>query len=126
MNYKKEVARDFVALGSLVFYLIVFVRAVIIQYMPYIYHLLIALVLVTPLLMLIKKSNSYIARGFILAVFVSLFYQDILFTTFAIVLVILMAFSLDYLKTKQSEIAKGLLSGVIATVASYYITLLII
>ena len=120
-NWKKEVARDTLALGSIPFYFIVIIRAVIGQYLIFIYQLLIA-ALVLFLLLKIKKSNAHIARGFILAVFTSLFYKENLYTTFAFLLWIVMIISANYLKIKKNEIFNGIIFGIIAGLASYFLS----
>ena len=123
MMWKKETARDVIALGSLVFYAIVIVRAFVGGYAPFVYQLVIALLALFLLSAFIKDANQHVARGIILFFFVSLFYKEVLFSVFAGVLAITMIFSLVYLKVKDNSIARGMILGIISTAISYYITL---
>ena len=123
-NWKKELARDIIALGSLPFYGLVIIRAIIGE-MRLMYHVVIALVILFLLAQIVKQANQHIARGVVLAIFISFFYQDTLFTIFAILLVGAMVFSLHHLKTKRSEIAWGVVFGAISTAVSYGVTSLI-
>lgn len=123
-NWKKEIARDTIALGSIPFYSIVIVRAVIGRYAPFVYQLLIALAAIF-VLSKIKSSNQHIARALVLVVFSSLFYKDILYTLFASLLWAIMIFSSLYLKVKAKGIANGALFGAVSTAISYYLTSLL-
>lgn len=118
----KEIARDILALGSIPFYFIVIVRAIVGDYAPFIYQLVFALLALFLLCEMNKKANQHIARGLILAVFTSLFYKDTIYTVFAFALLIAMIFSLHYLKTDKKEILNGLIFGAISSAVSYYAT----
>lgn len=120
-NWKKEVARDCIALGSIPFYFIVIIRAIIGQYAIFVYQLLIALIALSILSLIIKKSDMYTARCFILWVATSLFYQHTLYTTFAFLLWILVVISSYYLKVKKSTIIKGIILGIISVGVAYYL-----
>lgn len=123
-NWKKEIARDIIALGSIPFYFIVMIRAIVGKYLPFVYHLGIALLV---LIILSKiKSNQHIARGLALVVFTSFFYKATLYTIFAALLWIAMVFSLVYLKVKNKEIAMGIIFGITSVVISYFLTSLIV
>jgi len=124
--WKKEVARDALALGSIPFYVIVIVRAIIGKYTPFIYHLLIAWLVLVVFSKLVKNVDQYLARGFVLVIFTSLFYDDVLYTVFALALFGLMIASSFYLKAKPDAIGRGVGFGLVASVISYYITSLII
>ena len=89
-NWKQELARDSMAFVSILFYFIVIIRAIVGKFMPFVYQLLIALAILIILSFIIKKANRHIAMAFILVVFTSLFYQDNLFTVFAVLLWIFM------------------------------------
>lgn len=118
-NWKKEIARDTIALGSIPFYSIVIIRAVIGRYSPFVYQLLIALAIIFVLSKL-KNANQHIARGLVLVVFSSLFYKDRLYTVFVSLLWIGMIFSSLYLKVNGREIANGAIYGIVSTAISYY------
>ena len=121
----KEIARDTLALGSVPFYLIVIIRAIIGKYLPFIYQLSIAFIILFIFSKLLKNSNQHIARGLILAVFTSIFYKETIFTIFAAILFFAMIASLFYLKAKRNEILKGTVLGIASAAASYQATLLI-
>lgn len=123
-NWKKEIARDTIALGSIPFYSIVIIRAVIGKYAPFVYQLLIALVIIFVLSKL-KNANQHIARGIVLVVFSSMFYKDVLYTIFASLLWIGMIFSSFYLKVKGKEIANGAIYGIVSSAISYYLVSLL-
>ncbi|HJN56760.1 MAG: hypothetical protein QF436_03615 [Candidatus Woesearchaeota archaeon] len=121
-NWKNEIARDSLAFGSILFYLIVIIRAIIGEYMPFVYQLLIALIILFLLSSIVKNTNQHIARAFILVVFTSLFYKDNLYTLFAALLWVFMIFSAVYIKIKKESIKKGIILGIFAMLISYYLS----
>lgn len=124
-DWKKEVARDCIALGSIPFYFIVIIRAIIGQYAIFVYQLLIALVILIILSWVFKKLDMYAARCFILWVFTSLFYKHNLYTIFAFILWVLVVVSSHYLKVKKSVIIKGIIFGIISSMVAYYLAMFI-
>jgi len=121
-NWKQEIARDSMAFGSILFYFIVIIRSVIGKYMPFVYQLLIALAILIVLSFVIKKANHHIARAIPLVVFTSLFYQENLFTVFAALLLVFMLGAAIYIKEKKEAVVKGIILGLIAALASYYLS----
>ena len=117
-NWKKEVARDVIALGSIPFYLIVIVRVLILKNPDYLFKFIFAGALFL-LLYAIFKSNLHLGFGFILLVFLSLNYEDRLFTIMAIVLYLGMIVSAVHLNIKRSMVVKGVAFGAISTITSY-------
>tara|TARA_Y100000310_G_scaffold102154_1_gene100341 strand:- start:8163 stop:8549 length:387 start_codon:yes stop_codon:yes gene_type:complete len=117
----KEIARDSIALGSIPFYFILIIRAVIGKYNIFVYQLLIALAVLVGFSFIVKKSNMHIARGFVLWGFSSLFYKDTLFTVFAFILWVVVVISSYYLKAKKGAIIKGVLLGLLSSGAAYYL-----
>jgi hypothetical protein len=124
-DWKKEVARDAIALGSIPFYFIVMIRAIIGQYAIFVYQLLIALAILIISYFIIKKSDMYIARCFVLWVFSSLFYKHALYTVFAFLLWLFVIASSYYLKNKNKAIIKGIILGILSSVIAYYLSPLI-
>tara|TARA_Y100000310_G_C20697687_1_gene826903 strand:- start:5757 stop:6161 length:405 start_codon:yes stop_codon:yes gene_type:complete len=124
-NAKNELARDIIALGSIAFYIIVIVRALIGRFSPFVYQLIIAILLLMVLSRFINGANQYIARGFILLAFISLYYKSITFTFFSSILWVCMIFSLIHLKVKCIEIKKGILLGAVSAAIAYYLAPLI-
>lgn len=124
-DWKYEIARDSMAFGSILFYLIVIIRAMIGEYMPFVYQLLIAIVILIVSSLIIKNTNHYIARAFVLITFTSLFYKDALFTFFAALLWIFMIGSTFYMKENKKSIFKGIILGIFTALVSYYLSLAI-
>ena len=123
-NWKYEIARDSMAFGSILFYFIVIIRAIIGEYMPFVYQLLIAGVILITLSFIIKNTEYHIAAAFILVVFTSIFYKDNLFTLFAALLWVFMIGAAFYIKVKKEAIVKGVILGAIAALAGYYLSVL--
>jgi hypothetical protein len=120
-DWKKEISRDCIALGSIPFYFIVMIRSIIGKYAIFVYQLLIALVILIVLSKIVKKSDMYVARTFVLVVFTSLFYQHNLYTIFAFLLWGLVIVSSNYLKVKKNVIIKGAILGIIGSGIAYYL-----
>jgi ethanolamine transporter EutH len=126
-DWKKEVARDILALGSIPFYLIVFIRILIMNDRTYIYQLLIAgllLVLFSVFIGKIKlKADFYTARSFVLLIFTALFYNEIEYTIFASLLWFGLLISSNYLnRGKKKEIVNGLLLGIFSVAVAYFLS----
>jgi energy-coupling factor transporter transmembrane protein EcfT len=126
-DWKKEVARDILALGSIPFYLIVFIRILIMNERTYIYQLLIAgllLVLFSVFIGKIKlKADFYTARSFVLLIFTALFYNEIEYTIFASLLWIGLLISSNYLnRGKKKIIINGLLLGILSVAIAYFLS----
>lgn len=124
-DWKYEIARDSMAFGSILFYLIVIVRSLIGEYLVFVYQLLIALAILILSSFIIKDTNHHLARAFVVVVFTSIFYKDNFFTFFAALLWVFMIGSAFYIKEKKESIIKGTILGIIATVISYYLSLVI-
>ena len=120
-NWEREIARDSLALGSILFYFIVFIRAVIGEHALFIAQTVIAIIVLF-LLSRVIKGDHYLARGLTLFVFTSLFYNDKLFTIFAFVLIVILIVSLNYLGVKRNVILNGLLIGIVSTAVSFYLS----
>ena len=124
-NQKKEFFRDIIALGSIVFYLIVLARALIQPYLEFVYQLVISLIVLSLLSFLIKDSDNYLARMLILVIFTSLFYNDKIYTYFVSFIFLLAIYSSYYLENSKEKIIKGLVLGIISSLIGYYLTNLI-
>lgn len=125
-DWRKEIARDSLALGSILFYFIVIIRAGVGQHSLFVAQVVIAIIVLFLLSRVIKNSNHHLARGFALAVFTSLFYRDRLFTIFAFVLLGILIVSLNYLGIKRNVILNGLLLGIASAGISYYLSPLLV
>jgi len=85
-SWKKELSRDFLALGSWIFFLLVVVRLLILpNKWPYLYHLIIAGLFILVLEIFVKDSvgvDYYVTRALVLAYFTSIFYENNLYNIF--------------------------------------------
>jgi hypothetical protein len=124
-DWKYGIARDSMAFGSILFYLIVIIRAIIGKYMPFVYQILIAITILILVSFIIKNANHHLARAFALVVFTSLFYKDNLYTIFAVLLWIFMVLSAFYIKINKKSIFKGIILGIFASLVSYYLSLVV-
>jgi hypothetical protein len=124
-DWKYGIARDSMAFGSILFYLIVIIRAIIGKYMPFVYQILIAITILILVSFIIKNANHHLARAFVLVVFTSLFYKDNLYTIFAVLLWIFMVLSAFYIKINKKSIFKGIILGIFASLVSYYLSLVV-
>lgn len=121
----KEFARDFIALGSIPFLVLVIVRVSIRSPFYYIMQFIIGAAIFF-VLMSVFKANMHAGLGLMIAFFVSCYYNNKTFTFFAILVYIGMILSLFYLKKGRKEIFKGILFGAISTLLSYYIVKLLV
>ena len=121
MNFKKETARDLISFGSLPFFLIIIARAFIGPYWDFVYQMALAFVILLMLSFLFKKSDMYSARSLIIAVFTSIFYQEMKFTIFVSLMWILILAALVYSNVKMKEIIKGIILGAFSSAVAYFI-----
>ena len=122
-KWLKEIARDLLALGSIPFYFLVVIRAIIGKYNVFVYQMVIAAIAIFILYFLIKNSNLHIGRALVILVFTSLFYKEMLFTTFASLIWILLLIAAFYVKRNIGYLFRGIIIGVISSLAGYYGTL---
>ena len=124
-DWKKELARDFLAIGSIIFFILVIARSAIKPYRPFVDQMIIAglfLILISILFILLKKkSDNYVARGLILVIFTSIFYNDNLFTAFAIMALIGLIITSYIIDKNKLKIIKGISIGAICSLAGYYL-----
>lgn len=116
-NWKKELARDFIALGGIPFFVLVLVRVFILSQPAYFYQFLIAggLFLVT---FLFLKQNTYSGLALIALFFTANHYQDMDYNIFGSLVYLGLLFSLNYLGNDKKKIAFGVVIGVIAILIS--------
>jgi hypothetical protein len=124
-NWKEKIARDIIALGSIIFYSLVVVRALIGPFWIFFYFLIIAAVVLLLIFLLHKEFDTYVARGLVLAAGTSLFYMNLLFAIFAFFIYLLMITSSYYLKNSVSRIIKGIIFAIISTAIAIFSTELI-
>jgi hypothetical protein len=119
-NWIEQTARDVIALGSIVFYFLVVGRALVGPFWILLTFLSSAAALLLFIYFIHKDFDSYLARGIILAVGLSYFYGDFIFTLFASVIYVFMIISSYYLENSNIKIVKGIIFGLISTGAGYY------
>lgn len=119
-KWLKEFARDLLAIGSIPFYFLFIIRAMIGEYKIFVYHLAIGAIAVFILYLAIKDANLHISRSFVALVFSSLFYKEIVFTVFASLVWVLMLFAAYYLKRNLGSVFRGIIVGVMGSLAGYY------
>ena len=122
----KEIARDLLALASIPFYLLVVIRAIIGKYNIFVYQMLIAALAIFILCFLVKDSNLHIARSLVTVIFTSLFYNEMLYTVFASLIWILLVVAAYYIKRNSWHVSKGIIIGIISSLAGYYGTLFLL
>ncbi|MBI2451449.1 hypothetical protein HYV50_00040 [Candidatus Pacearchaeota archaeon] len=120
-DLKKQTSRDLLALGSWVFYLLVIIRALIKPYRPFADQLIISALVLLMLSIFIKNSEFYVSRALLLAIFTSLFYQDILFAILAVITFLLLITGSYYLENRTIKTVRGLILGAISFIVGYYL-----
>ena len=122
-SWLKETARDLFAFGSVPFYFLVVIRAIIGKYNVFVYQMIITAIVIHILYFIIKDSNLHIARAFAIIVFTSIFYKAMLYTFFAALVWIVLLVSAYYLKRKIGSILRGIIIGLLGSLIGYYGTL---
>ena len=120
-KWTKEISRDLLALGSIVFYFLVLGRALIEPYWPFVSQLIISGVVLFLAYLLYKKADFYSARALILLLFTSLFYKDLVYSLFSSSVFVLVLISSYFTGNKIKSIAYGVVFGVIASLAGYWL-----
>ncbi len=118
---KKEIAKDLLALGSWVLYIIVILIALVNFYRPLLDQLIIAGVLIV-ILRFIFYSDAYVSRGFVLIVFISLFYKNLLISLILFVFFIGLVYSAYTLKRSRKSRINGFIIGILVCIVSYYLS----
>jgi hypothetical protein len=124
-SWRREIARDLISLGSIVFYSLVAARAFVGPFWSFLTFLCSSALALFLIYLLYKEFELYLARGIILAVGTSFFYRDIIFTLFALTIYILMIFSSFFLENSIQKIIKGIIFGLFSILAGYLITNLV-
>ncbi len=118
-----ELARDFIAFGSIPFLVLTIARvSVMTLYYP------MQFIVSSVLFFVIKAAaggSLHAGLGVILLGFTSLYYESLLFAFFALLVYAGLIASLFYLKNERKNILKGILFGIISAAAGYLIVRLI-
>jgi len=130
-EWKKELARDMIALGSIPFFIIVLIRVAILHNPLYLAQFVIAGALFL-ILAFIFKSDTYSGLALIVMVFTVFYYNEMLYGIFARIFFILVIVALIYLdkdminkSAGRMKLMKGILFGIISAGVSYYVSNLI-
>ena len=119
-SWLKEIARDLLALGSIPFYFLVTIRAVVGKYSIFVYEMIIAAMAMLILYFIIKNSNFHVARSLVALIFTSFFYKETVYTFFASIIFILLLISAYYTKRNLGFAVRGIIIGLISSLAGYY------
>lgn len=114
-----ELERDLMALGSVVFYFLVIGRALVGPFWDLFIPLAIIAVIIIFINFISQEFDLYIARGIVMAIFVTRHYGDIVFGIFAAVVMIAMIISSVRLGTPRQKITRGALLGLICSALLY-------
>jgi len=125
-SWLKETARDLIALGSIPFYFLVVIRAIIGKYNAFIYQMVISAIAIFILYFIIKNSNLHVARSLVAVVFTSMFYKEAIFTIFASFVWVLLLISAYYIKRNVGFVLRGIIIGIVSSVVGYYGTMALV
>lgn len=124
-KFAKETARDLIALGSPLFFIIVLARVALLSNYAYLSQFIIAGTLFY-IAALIIKADFRAGLGVILLVFLTNYYGNEQFSWFARILFITFIGAIYYLnQNKKLEIVKSIIIGILATTISWYAVSLI-
>lgn len=121
-DLKKELARDFIALGGIPFYLLVVARLTLppIDWTYMLQFVFAAIVFTLFTIAFRFKIEVHAGLGIILLVLISLYYKNMFFTIFAVLVYIILVSSLFYLKAGKARIWKGILIGLVSIAVGYF------
>ena len=117
----KRLARDFLAMGSWVFYVLVLGRALIEPFRPFVDQVVIAGMFILVLGFKFRGVDYYVCRMLVLVVFTSLFYYSLVFSGFAFLVGFGVLVSSRFIGNSWGEIGKGLGVGMVAVGIGYFL-----
>lgn len=124
-NWKKEVARDIIALGSIPFYTIILIRVLALPgEFGYLFQFIFAAA-VFFLSLILFKPHLHLGFGLIAAILTSIHYNKVFYTVFVMLFYLGMIGSSVYLKVKSKQIIKGVVFGGISALMGYLLALII-
>lgn len=122
--WNREVQRDILALGSPVFYILTIGRALVGPF----WDLLNPLVLIAVILYVLYKTvpavDFYLARGLILATFITRHYNDLLFGLFAFIAFIGMVAAAVNIGKSKAVVTRGIWLGTALSIVGYPIAVI--
>jgi hypothetical protein len=120
-NWKKEAARDVLALGGIAFYFIVVGRSFVGAHYTFVWQIVIAAVLAFIASQVIEKADYHIARGLILVIFTTFFYDEKTYTIFAWIIFAAMILCSLYVWKDKKKLLYGAALGAAISALSYYL-----
>ena len=119
-----EIARDVLALGSWVFFVLVIARVAIKPYRPFLDQLIIAGTVLLVIGFVLKRVDyeKYVARGLVLVVFTSIFYESLIYNWFVSLVGLGLIWSSWCLEKNWKRIVYGLIVGAIGIGIGYYVS----
>jgi hypothetical protein len=124
-EWVREFARDFIALGSIPFLILVIARVFSLNKPYYPMQFIFGAVFFF-IFMVIFKAELRAGLGLIMVIFTILYYNSKFFTFFASIVYLGLICSLLYLRKDKKGILKGILLGMVSAGISYYLVKLII
>ena len=118
----QKLSRDYLAIGSWIFYALILARSLIEPYWEFATPLLIAAIPIIAAEILTDKTETYTTKALILAYFSTQFYQDTAFSIFAWILVAGVPISAYYAKNTPKKILYGILLAVLSIGIAYLLT----
>lgn len=119
-DWIKRIERDVLALGSIVFYFLVLGRALVGPFVVLITQLITAGVILFLIYIVHRRFDTYLARGIILAIFTSLFYDNTIYLVFVSIVFVIMILSSYHIGSSKQNILKGVIFGAIGSVIGYF------
>ncbi len=113
---KENILRDFLALGSWVFFVLVLGRSLVDPFMELVIPLIATGILILAVELAWKGFDAYSSRGLVLCYFMIIYYQSAAFTIFASFVMLGLLLSSFFLEKDTKKIVYGVLIGVIGIV----------
>ncbi len=118
----REISRDLMALGSIPFLLLVLIRIYIANNYLQFFQIIFGVILIFLLSIIFKRNDKYSAVIVVLGVFTSIFYNELKFTIFAVIIGLLALFGMHkYLGRRH--VWHGSIFGGISSLISYFISI---
>ena len=124
-SWIKNVERDILALGSIVFYFLVIGRALIEPYILFVSQLSVAALVLILFFFFLKNFETYLTRGVILLACTGLFYKSYAYTAFTLIIFCLMIFSSIDLGSSKRKVLIGIVVGFVCLIPALLISHLI-
>lgn len=118
MRWKTELARDFVALGGLPFFVLVLIRVWILDNLTYFMQFFVAGVVVGVIWIFVRQ-NYYVALSFVALFFTGMYYADFVYWVFGSIVWIGVVGCSWYLSRNWKKVVVGILVGIFSVGVSF-------